>query len=73
MKPDNAKRECWKCHAAVESEWSFCPFCGTRFSETRDSRPPKPELDMKFLKDIYSFSWYNHHVAMVAYYDAVGK
>jgi hypothetical protein len=31
---------------------------------------PEPELDVKFLEDLYSFGWYNQHVSAIVLYDA---
>jgi hypothetical protein len=61
---------CWKCKADKEATWTFCPICGSRIKDTRNPSPPNPLRDTYFLYDLYSFGWYNHHVAALVLYDA---
>jgi len=70
MSSDSTKGQCWRCNAAKDPNWAFCPACGARLKETRNPSPPNPALDVSFLYDLYSFGWYNRHVSSVALYEA---
>lgn len=70
MVDDRVQDTCWRCGADKDPNWIFCPSCSARLIDTREISPPKPEIDISFLYDLYSFGWYNHHVGAVALYDA---
>lgn len=67
---ENAQNICWRCKVNKDSTWIFCPNCSARLKDTRDPSPPNPDRDTHFLYDLYSFGWYNHHVATLVLYDA---
>jgi hypothetical protein len=67
---DDSQASCWRCKQAKKPGWNFCANCGTSFADTRAPSPANSTTDMPFLHDLYSFSWYNHHVASVVLYDA---
>jgi hypothetical protein len=67
------KKTCWKCGKNVDAEWLCCPYCAIRLRDTRVPSLPQPERDVHFLKDLYSFGWYNRDLAAIVLYESVAK
>jgi hypothetical protein len=64
-------KACWKCRKIVEAEWLCCPYCATRLRDTREPSLPQIERDIHFLKDLYSFGWYNRDLTAIVLYESV--
>lgn len=64
-------KSCWKCKNTIDQTWAFCPSCAARLHDTRVSSSPQGERDVNFLKDLYSFGWYNHDLAAIVLYEGV--
>lgn len=64
---------CRKCKKKSVEEWNYCPFCAVRLREKRTPTPPQLDRDVLFLQDLYSFGWYNHHVAATVNYNGMAN
>lgn len=67
----STSEHCWRCRKHKKPAWIFCPYCGARLQDTRTPTPPNRTVDVKFLRDLYNYGWYNHHEGMVVLYDAI--
>src|ERR1700694_3591113 len=70
---ESVQATCWRCGADKDPNWIFCPACSARLIDKRRPSPPNLERDLHFLYDLYSFGWYNHHVATLVLYDAAAS
>ncbi|HLV98517.1 MAG TPA: hypothetical protein VKT82_07535 [Ktedonobacterales bacterium] len=71
MPTTSPSQQCWRCHRHKKPAWNTCPFCGAHLRDARTPAPPNLTVDLKFLRDLYNYGWYNRHEGMVALYDVV--
>lgn len=68
-----AVKMCWRCKREKEAAWNYCAWCSARLQETRTPLPPNRQIDMEFLRDLYSYGWYAHHAAHISLYQSLAS